>query len=211
MDIVGLNTLDLLLLVFLFIGALVGAVRGAVPQLFSLASIWLGLVVTLWLYKPFSNYILQGLGLPPTGSDTLSFLILFVVFFNAIRIIIKLVSTPPEERKQKKKSEIDPLAEAAKSATQRFIIGPLNLLGGAVLGVILMALWMAILLGVMQFLFQPADVPAGAGFSARMSLNLRTSTLLPIFNQILGWLVWSVSFFVPKNATILKKVLGFIE
>jgi len=133
------------------------------------------------------------------------------VFFNAIRIIIKLISTPPEERKQKKKSKEDPLAEAARSATQRFVIGPLNLLGGAVLGVILMALWLAIILGVMQFLFQPADVPAGGGFSARMSLNMRTSALLPVFNQILAWLVWSVSFFVPKNATILKDVLGFIE
>jgi hypothetical protein len=34
---------------------------------------------------------------------------------------------------------------------------------------------------------------------------------VPMFNQILGWLVWSVSFFVPKNATILKKVLGYLE
>lgn len=211
MDIAGLNTLDLLLLVILFIGALVGAVRGMLPQLFSLASIWLGLVVTLWLYKPFSNYILQGLGIPPTGSDTLSFLILFIVFFNAIRLIIKLISTPPEERKQKKKSKEDPLAEAAKSATQRFVIGPLNLLGGAVLGVILVALWMAIILGVMQFLFQPADLPTGGGFSARMTLNLRSSALLPMFNQILAWLVWSVSLFVPKNATILKNVLGLLE
>lgn len=211
MDIAGFNTLDFLLLLILFIGALVGAVRGMVPQLFSLASIWLGLVVTLWLYKPFSNYILQGLDFPPTGSDTMSFLILFVVFFNAIRIIIKLISTPPEERKQRQKSQKDPLAEAAKSASQRFIVGPLNLLLGAVLGVILVALWMAILLGVMQFLLQPADIPTGGGFSARMSLNLRTSALLPMFNQILGWLVWSVSFFVPKNATILKNVLGFIE
>jgi hypothetical protein len=87
----------------------------------------------------------------------------------------------------------------------------LNLLGGAVLGVILVALWLAIILGVMQFLFQPADVPAGGSFAARISFNLRTSSLLPVFNQILGWLVWSVSFFVPKNATILKNVLGFIE
>jgi uncharacterized membrane protein required for colicin V production len=211
MDIAGLNTLDLLLLVFLFIGALVGAVRGMVPQVFSLASIWLGLVLTLWFYKPFSNYILQGLGLPPTGSDTISFLILFIVFFNAVRIIIKLISTPPEERKRKKKSEEDPLAEAAKSATQRFVVGPLNLLGGALLGIILMALWLAIILGVMQFLFQPADIPTGRGFSARMTLNLRASALLPVFNQILSWLVWSVSLFVPKNATILKNVLGLLE
>jgi hypothetical protein len=211
MDIAGLNTLDLLLLVILFLGALVGAARGMSPQMFSLASIWLGLVVTLWAYKPFSIYILQGLGIPPTGSDTLSFLLLFIVFFNAIRLIIKLLGTPPEERKRKKISKEDPLAEAAKSATQRFIVGPFTLLGGAVLGVILVALWTAIILGVMQFLFQPANIPTGGGFSAAMSSNMRNSALLPFFNQILGWLVWSVNFFVPKNADILKRVLGLLE
>ena len=207
MEIGGLNTLDLLLIVILGIGAVVGFMRGIVPQLFSIASIWFGLIVTLWLYKPFSNYILQGLGLPAIGSDTISFLLLFVVFFNLIRLGIKLISTPPEERKLKKKSKDDPLAEAAKSTTQRFVIGPLNLLGGAFLGIILTGLWTAILLGAMQCLFQPTQVTATRG----ISYNLSTSALVPVFNQILGWLVWSVSFFVPKNATILKKVLGQLE
>ncbi len=207
MELAGLNTLDLLLIVILFIGAVIGFVRGIVPQLFSLAAIWFGLVVTLWLYKPFSNYILQGLGLPKTGSDTISFVLLFIVFFNAIRVIIKLISTPPEDRKVKRKSKEDPLAEATKSVTERFVIGPLNLIGGTILGVVLISLWMAILLGAMQFLFQPTEVAATRG----ITYNLRTSTLLPYFNQILAGLVWSVSFFVPKNATILRNVLGYIE
>jgi uncharacterized membrane protein required for colicin V production len=210
MNIAGFNALDLLIMVLLFIGALAGLIRGIAPQLFSLVSIWLGLVVTLWLYKPFSFYILQGMNIPKTGSDTMAFLILFIVFFNAIRLTVKHFSTPPEERKMKKKSKEDPLAEAAKSASQRFVIGPLNMVGGSILGIILTVLWLAILLGVLQFIFQPTEVEV-KGFAARMTSNLKSSALLPYLNRVLSMLVTSVSFFVPKNADILKRVLGFLE
>jgi len=82
MQVIGLNALDLLLLFIMLMGIVVGVLRGMLPQLFSLASIWLGLVITLWLYKPFSIYILQGLGIPSVGSDTMSFLMLLFIFFK---------------------------------------------------------------------------------------------------------------------------------
>jgi hypothetical protein len=212
MEIVGLNTLDLLLIVILFIGILVGVIRGVLPQLFSIVSIWLGLVVTLWLYKPFSFRILQGLGLPEIGSETLAFLFLLVVFFNAVRIIVKSVSTPPEERKQRKMSEEDPLAEAAISATQRFVVGPLNMLGGAVTGFILTGLWITLILAAIQFIFQPTDIPVEyKGFSRGIVTNLNGSTLVPVFNSVLSLLSQSVNLFIPKNADMLRKVLQFIE
>ena len=47
-----LNVLDLLLLFILFIGVIIGFLRGAVTQIISLASIWLGLLLTLWLPAP---------------------------------------------------------------------------------------------------------------------------------------------------------------
>ena len=62
---IGLNTLDFLLIIILGIGLLVGIMRGIVPQIMSVVSIWLALVATLWLYKPFSVHILQGVGLCP--------------------------------------------------------------------------------------------------------------------------------------------------
>jgi hypothetical protein len=186
--------------------------RGIASQLMSLVSIWLALVATLWLYKPFSTRILQGLGLPETGSDTLAFLILLIVFFNAIRLIIKALSTPPEERKRKKMSKEDPLAEAAKSAGERFVVGPLNLIGGAALGLILTVLWMALLLGLLQFIFQPTETPVGdyGTFARRITQNLRTSALIPFFNQVLSLLARSVSWFVPEEANILNRVLGLL-
>ena len=211
MQIVGLNTLDLLLIVILFVGVLVGIIRGALAQIFSIVSIWFGLLVTLWFYKPFSIHILQGLGMPETGSDTMAFLILLVVFFNGIRFFVKKMSAPPEEKKRKKKSKEDPLAEAAKSVTQRFVIGPLNMLGGSVTGFILTALWITLILAVIQFIFQPTDIGGQYSGPKGIVTNLKTSSLVPIFNRMLFLLSQSVSLFIPKNADILKRVIEFIS
>jgi hypothetical protein len=206
-----MNALDFLLIFILFIGIMVGVLRGVLSQLFSLVSIWLGLVATLWLYKPFSHYILQGVGLPAIGGDTLSFLVLLVIFFTIFNLLVKSLSTPPEERKRKKKSKDDPLAYAAASATQRFVIGPLNFIGGAAMGLLLTTLWAALVLGAIQFIFQPTDVPVAGGFAANMTNQLRGSLTVPWFNKVLFILSQSVNWFIPANADLLRKVLGFIE
>jgi len=212
MQFLGLNTLDLLLIVFLFIGLLVGMIRGTVPQVISLVSIWLGLFTTLWLYKLFSRHILQGLGMGSVSGDFTSFLLILFVTFHGIRLLVKMLSTPPEDRKRKKKDTDDPLAEAPRTAMDRFVFGPLNLLGGMVLGIILTALWLAIILGTLQFIFQPSDVPTEVGaFTRRMTIQFNTSTLMPLFNSILWGLSWSLNFFIPRDADIFRKVLGFIS
>jgi hypothetical protein len=218
MEVLGLNTLDLLLLVLLFIGILAGFVRGAVSQIVSAVSIWLGLVATLWLYKPLSERILQpetsGFGIAKTPADVLAFLILLLVFFNAFRLLVKYLAVPPEEKKKKKKKRrgtVGPVEEGPPSPTQRFILGPLNALGGLVMGLVLTTLWLALILGVIQFIFQPTqtDIPY-SGFARGLVSNLRTSTTLPYFNFVLSAVVQSVDLFVPRNADILRGVLEII-
>jgi hypothetical protein len=207
---IGLNTLDLLLVVILFVGILIGFIRGAFSQIISAVSIWLGLVATLWLYKLFSDRIIQdGLGIGEVAGDTLAFLTLLLVFFNAFRLVVKALSTPPEERKKKKKKDRDdPLAEAAKTTSER-VVGCLNAVGGMAMGFILTALWIALILGVIQFIFQPTgtDVPY-SGLARGLVNNLRSSTLRPWFNSVLSFIVQSVDFFDnPKDTTNLLKVV----
>ena len=199
MNIVGLNTLDLLIIVILLIGTLIGLTRGAISQIASAISIWLGLVAALWLYRPFSLNILQGLGLGRTASDTLAFVTLLLVFFNAFRLVVRYLTKPPEEKKRKKISKYDPLAEAAKSASER-VAGIFQVLGGMIMGFILTTFWLTIYLAIIQFAVQTVT-------SGGLVSNLRTSTLVPVFNNILYALVLSVDLFVPKNANILKAVL----
>jgi hypothetical protein len=202
MNVMGLNTLDLLIIVILLIGTLIGLTRGALSQIVSAVSIWLALVTTLWLYRIFSFRILQGLGLGRTASDTLAFIILLIVLFNAFRLIVRYLTKPPEEKKKRKKHRDDPLAEAAKSASER-AVGVFQVLGGMVMGLILTSFWLTIYLAVIQFSLQ--TVTTGGLVS-----NIRTSTLVPIFNGLLRALVISVDLFVPRNADILKAVLSRI-
>lgn len=199
MNVVGLNTLDLLIIVILLIGTLIGLTRGAISQIASAISIWLGLVAALWLYRPFSINIFQGLGLGSTASDTLAFVSLMIVFFNAFRLIVRYLTKPPEEQKRKRMSKHDPLAEAARSASER-VAGMFQLLGGMIMGFILTTFWLTIYLAVIQFSLQTVT-------SGGLVSNLRTSTLVPIFNKLLWALVLSVDLFVPRNANILKAVL----
>lgn len=207
----GLNPLDLLLIVIMFIGILIGLVRGMVPQIVSIISIWFSLIITLWTYKLFSFRILQGVGIPSTQADTLSFLILIWVWFNVTRLLISFMAVPPEEKRKKKQDEDDPLAEAAKTATERFIIGPLNAVGAMLMGFGLMTLWMAILMGVLQFIFQGAAVQGAGGAGSGLAANLNGSLLIDIyFNPVLQLLSTSVSLFIPADADIFRRVLGLI-
>lgn len=217
MQILGLNTLDLLFIVILFVGILAGFVRGAVSQIVSVISIWLGLVTTLWFYKSLSERILQpgtsGFGMEETAADVLAFVLLLLIFFNAFRLLVKYLAVPPEakKKKKKKKGKIGVEEDIVPSPAQRFILGPLNALGGLAMGFILTTIWLALLLGVIQFIFQPTDTSVPySGFAAGLVRNLRTSLLLPLFNGVLGAIVQSVSLFVPRNADILKGVLEII-
>ncbi len=221
MNVLGLNAFDLLLLVIVFVGALIGFVRGVVPQLISLVSIWIGLIATLWLYKPLSERVLQpetsGFGMSKTPADTIAFLVLLLVFFNGFRLLVKYLAVPPEERrkkKKKKKFQDDPLADVAPSAMQRFVYGPINAIGGITLGFILTVLWLSLLLGVLQFIFQPTETQVPyTGFINSLIVNMRRSTLLPLFNAVLSGLTTSVSLFIPaavRNDNILRAFLQFI-
>ena len=216
MEIAGLNILDYLLLFVLFLGGLVGLFRGVTTQVVSLASLWFGLLVTLWLYRPLSNFILQGLGFSKSVGDTIAFLVLLVVFFQAIRFTVKKLTVPPEEKRRKptgRKRRVGPAEEIAKTATEKYITGPLGSFGGIIMGVILTAVWISIILGILQFIFQVnvsevagsvtgTTVP-GAGISAQM----QASSLIHFFNRILIFWVRSVSIFVFDSGPYILEVV----
>jgi uncharacterized membrane protein required for colicin V production len=212
MEILGFNTLDLLLIFIVFIGGLIGLLRGIGPQLMSAASIWLALLAALWTYRILSvNIFLESEMFGKTSADALSFMIMFLVFFHSIRLVIRYLTKPPENRKKKvsRKGKVGPIEETPPSPVQRFIVGPIMALGGAVLGVILTVVWTAIILGVLQFFFQ-VDVTEATGVSVPGSgivNQLQSSTLVPFFNLVLFYLVKSLDLFVfDDSANILSRV-----
>ncbi|MCB0190989.1 MAG: CvpA family protein [Anaerolineae bacterium] len=211
MQIIGLNTLDLLLIFLLFIGLLIGFLRGVGVQLRSLASIWFGLLIALWLYRPFSNRILQGLEMGKIVSDTLAFLLMLFVAYHAIRLIVSYLTKPPEEKTRpiKKKGRVGPVEPPQPSAMQRIILGPLSTVASMVLGVVLAIVWISIFMGVIQFFFQTGAFSASGVSQPGLTNQIQTSALAPYFNRVLYLIVQSLSLFVLDDGpNILETVVG---
>jgi len=212
MVIYGLNTLDFLLIFILFLGGIIGMLRGPGTQLVSAASIWLALLISLWTYRLLSVFIFIESGyFSRTSGDALAFAIMFIVLFNGIRLIIRYLTKPPEERKRKpkKRGQVGPLDEKPPiSPIKRYVYGPFMLLSGAVLGVILTTIWTAIILGVLQFFFQ-VDVTEVTGSAGRgLVAQMTSSSLISFFNNVLFFLVRSLDLFIlDDSADILKRVV----
>ncbi len=214
----SLNILDYLLLFTLFLGAVVGLLRGLLPQVISLASLWLGLLASLWLYRLLSDNILQGLGFSKIASDTMAFVALLIIAFHAIRLLVKYLTVPPEEKKKKtkkRKGQVGPVEETGKSAVQKYITGPIGAIGSMIMGVILTGVWTAIILGIFQFIFQvdvtqvASDVTGVTVPGAGMAVQLKSSGLIHYFNRVLFLLVTSLSYFViDSGPNILEVVIN---
>jgi hypothetical protein len=212
MEIYGFNTLDLLLMFILFLGTIIGMLRGPATQLVSAASIWLALLISLWTYRLLSVYIfIESELFSRTSGDALAFAIMFIVLFNGIRLIIRYLTKPPEEkkRKPKKRGQVGPVDDKPLvTPMKRYVFGPLLLLSGAVLGLILTTVWTAIILGVLQFFFQVDVTQVTGGTGRGLVAQLTSSSLVPYFNNVLFFLVRSLDMFVlDDSADILKRVV----
>lgn len=184
-----MNPLDLLIILLVLLGTVTGLIRGAGKQLIGLLSFWLSLIISLWLYKPLSDEIIGGVltGMSAAGRDTLAFLSLMILFSNLIALALRLTTTPPEAKKRKKVSEFE---EVVEKSSQRFIIGPLNTLGGLALGFVSTVVWLSVLLALVQFFLSAAPRSA-------LAAAVAGSQLVPIMNSLLGWVYFSVRLFVP--------------
>jgi uncharacterized membrane protein required for colicin V production len=190
------NALDFLLIFFLVVGALWGLLRGAGKLLIGLFSLYVGLVVTLWLYRPLADFFRDLLpGMSVRGSQVLAFVILLFVLVNGIGFFTRFFATPPEERKRKQRGDLE---EAVSKGGQRFITGPLNQLVGLVLGIVVAIIWISLILAVLQFILRSGFVTgSGAGAFQR---QINTSVLIPWFAYTLTLIYSAISFWIPGDA-----------
>jgi uncharacterized membrane protein required for colicin V production len=202
------NALDFLLIFFLVVGAFWGLVRGAGRLLIGLFSLYVGLVIALWLYRPLAEFFRDLLpAMSVQGSQALAFVVLLFVFVNAIGYLTRLFTTPPEERKRKPRGE---LQETVAKSSQRFVTGPLNQLLGLVLGIVVAIIWVSLILAVFQFVLGSGFF-TGSGVSA-FRRQLETSELVLWFNYALALFYSAVSFWIPGDApNILSGLLGQLQ
>lgn len=199
------NALDFLLIFFLVIGALWGLLRGAGRLLIGLFSLYVGLVIALVLYRPLGAFFRDLVPeMSVSGSQALAFVILLLAFVNGISFLTRYFGTPPEERKRKKRGDVQ---EAVAEGGMRFVTGPLNQLVGLVLGIIVAIVWVSLLLAVVQSVLR-SGFATGSGVGA-FRTQLQTSVLVPWFNYALALIYSAVSFWIPGDApNILSGLLG---
>ncbi len=190
------NALDFLLIFFLVVGALWGLLRGAGRLLIGLFSLYVGLVIALWLYRPLAQFfrdLLPSMSLQ--GSQALAFVLLLFVMVNGIGFFTRFFATPPEERKRKPRGEIQ---EAVTKGGRRFVTGPLNQLTGLVLGIVVAIIWVSLILAVSQFVLRSGFATGSSVGAFRGQLD--TSVLVPWFNYALTLIYTAVSFWIPGDA-----------
>lgn len=186
------NALDYLLVFFLLVGALWGLLRGAGKLLIGLFSLYVGLVIALWLYRPLAAFFRDLLPeMSVQGSQALAFVLILFVSVNGISYLTRVFATPPEERKRKQRSD---LGEAVAEGGQRFLTGPLNQLVGLILGIIVAVVWISVILAALQFVLRSGLPVSGIGAFRR---QLEASTLVPWFNYALSLIYSAVSFWIP--------------
>jgi uncharacterized membrane protein required for colicin V production len=193
-----MNEFDLLLIVFILVGVLIGAVRGAVRQLIGLFSAWLGLIICLWLYRPFSRQILMGMfrntpreQLNPAVFDTFAFVMLLIVFAVIVQLIFLFTSRSPEEKRQTQK------VHWLIKANEKNTVSLLNILGGLVTGLITTVVWISIVLAPFQWVLYSLETPGN--FQQSLLIAINNSGLLPYFYQVLYWIYLSIRFFIPPT------------
>ncbi len=190
----GFGPLDFMLIFFLVLGTVWGLIRGATKLLIGLFSLYVGLILSLWLYRPLANYLRSLLpGMSLTGSEALAFVFLLLVLVNGFAFFTEYFSTPPEERRRKKRGEVQ---EAVAQTGRRFLTGPLSQIGGLMVGFVVTVVWISLLLAVLQFVVQ-TEWPMANGLRFIFQQELGTSALKPTFNQILAIVYRSVRIWVP--------------
>ncbi len=184
-----MNYLDMLLILLMLVGMMSGAVRGFTRQFFGLLSVWLAIVVDLWLYRPFSNLILKGSFPGASGAimDSFAFIILMVVLAVLLNLVFIFTSTSPEERRRKrKKRSFDEVVETADKS------GSLpKALGGAIMGAIVAAFWLSIILALLQY------AATAGGIGVTIADSMASSQLVPFFKSFLFLIYQSVRLFTP--------------
>lgn len=213
-----LNELDVMLIIILFLTGILGMTRGAATQLVSMLSFWLALIIALWLYRPLSVNIIRGVfqTLDPNVSEMFAFAVLFVAFFHGIRLFLSYLINPPENEEQRRKEEAQRRKKREANdmddpAIERYVLGPLNLLLGMALGVVLGMFWWAIIFGLLQFIFQGSYLSFAPKFLQSLGANIQSSYIVyNVLNPLLYLIFKSVSLFVPADATIVQFMLDTI-
>lgn len=188
-----MNNFDLLIFFLIIVGMVYGAMRGTVREIIGLFSVWLALILDLWLYRWLSTVILQGSfpSASPVVMDTFAFIILMIIFTLAVNLVFVLSGTSPEDKRKKRvKHDFNEMLEDAERSNFSFM----NAFGGMIVGAFVTAFWMSVFFALLEHLLR-----ATAGAGNAVAVSMAGSRLLPIFKFTVYWIYQSIQFFTPGD------------
>lgn len=208
-----MNWLDVVLLLILVGGMLWGMLDGAIKQFIGIFSLYVGLVASLWIYPELSSII--GTFLPtitPNGRDTVAFLFLFILIANLLGLAIRFSATPPEERRRKKQEE-EGVQQAVKKGAERFILAPLNHIGGLIIGFVKTTIWMGIIINVIQFSVSGDPWLGYDGLRRFLLASIQGAQLKSILELVFYYVYVSVKYVSPGQfggqlPTVFRNLIG---
>lgn len=201
------NSLDYMLIVLLLLGTFWGMMQGVVRLLTDLLGMYIGLVVTLLVYRPIGDFFRRLVpGMSVSGSEALAFALCMTVLVTGLSLVSRFTGIPPENRKRRRKLNVE---ETQPTGCRRRVLSPMNQLGGLLVGFVVSIIWLSLALAVLQFLFRWGGSNVGAARGLR--IQLQTSDLVPVANHVVYLIYRSVSFWFPTGQapTIFARVLQF--
>lgn len=202
-----MNWLDLLLFLTVIGTMLWGMSQGVVAQFIGLVGLYIATVASLWLYPSFAIFV--GALMPKlseSGRETIAFLFLFILISNIVSAMMRSVFvTSPEERKRRRPRE--GMKEAMAKTAQRFVLAPLNLLGGMVFALISACVWISLVAAVLRY---SLAVPWLAYDGVRVFLleGFLQSRLISLSDAGLRIIYTSVSPWVPRTGGELPAIFS---
>jgi hypothetical protein len=170
-----MNGFDFLIFGFIVFGALLGFFQGVLRQVINLASIYVAIVIALFLYRPFGSALgLIAPGMSVNARETLAFAIILVFINTFVTFNARDLTIDPKPAKTGIDAELE--QSAAARLSRRFILAPVNHLGGMAFGFVSSCVWVGLGIIMLRFILQ-VSWPGYDGIRMLFVDGLHTSAL----------------------------------
>jgi hypothetical protein len=170
-----MNGFDFLIFGFIVFGSLLGFFQGVLRQVINLVSIYVAIVLALFLYRPFGSALgLIAPGMAVSARETLAFAIILIFINTFITFNARELTIDPKPAKEGIEAEI--AQSLVTRLGRRLLLAPLNHLGGLAFAFISSCVWVGLIVIMLRFVMQE-PWPGYDAIRVLFVNGLRTSAL----------------------------------
>lgn len=184
------NPFDLLVAMIFLVGLFYGVFNDAFKQMFGLVKTWLGLIVALWLYNPFSEHILQGIW-PDTAPIILDCFALLLLIL-AYGVLWQIGAAFRAEIHAYRRTSYVPIIQKMNTLDQEdHFEKTMKVAGGMLMSLVSTTIWIS--LGTVAMRQLLVLIPLGSS----VQQHVDTAAVTPYVYEIVLLIYSSVALFVP--------------